>query len=88
MAQPLGCIYSNLQSHVFLDLEDQARVRQRDEILDWLSPSKFWQKQNDVFRQCQKGTGEWFLNHSDFNNFLNGKIETLWCPGDRMFFLN
>ncbi|KAH7304498.1 hypothetical protein BKA65DRAFT_531311 [Rhexocercosporidium sp. MPI-PUGE-AT-0058] len=53
----------------------------QDELLAWISPLNFWTKQNDVFSRRHDRTGEWFLKHEKFEQWLRGVGRTLWCPG-------
>ncbi|KAK6981179.1 Arp ankyrin repeat protein [Favolaschia claudopus] len=50
-------------------------------ILDWLSPFNFFQRQNDIFEACQKGSGQWFLSLQDFKTWLSSPQKVLWCEG-------
>lgn len=38
-------------------------------------------KQNDVLRTRHEKTGDWFLNSSQFGDWLAGPPRMLWCPG-------
>jgi hypothetical protein len=59
--------------------------QETQDILEWLSPLKFWSKQRDTFERRQEGTGKWLLHDPEFQKWLDGITEILWCPGDRMF---
>lgn len=56
-------------------------------ILEWLSPINSATKQADVFIDCQKGTGQWFLETDFFQQWLQQYSGTphaernLFCPG-------
>ncbi|KAL5333815.1 hypothetical protein BJX70DRAFT_391927 [Aspergillus crustosus] len=45
-------------------LHQHQHDKQRVEILDWLSPTDYATRQNDLFSRRQEGTGEWFLRTS------------------------
>ena len=64
------------QSKLTHGLDDEER-----KVLDWLSPLDFASKQCDIFRRRHEGTGAWFLNSPDFQNWVTGRAETLFCPG-------
>ncbi|KAJ7203153.1 hypothetical protein GGX14DRAFT_652710 [Mycena pura] len=53
----------------------------RTEILDWITPLNFFQRQGDIFRTWEQGTGEWLLSHPDFKNWESGSTKVLWCRG-------
>jgi hypothetical protein len=56
-------------------------------VIEWISDSDFWVKQNDTFQRHQKGTGKWFLSDPKFLNWVYGNTNVLWCPGDGMVHL-
>lgn len=62
-----------------LHQEDQKR----QEILNWLSPvdDLHSQQQFDFLRRRQDGTGLWFLQSNQFQEWLHGEKKTLFCPG-------
>ena len=65
--------------------DPQSRDNDRRTILNWLSPElNFWIKQRDFLALCKEGTGEWLLDHPEFEKWLSGTNSTLWCPGIRM----
>jgi hypothetical protein len=56
------------------------------EILQWLSPLNFQQRQRDILAKRYPETGSWFLNLDKFRSWRDGdatKSSTLWCPGIR-----
>lgn len=57
-------------------LDDEDR-----KILNWLSSLNFVTKQNDVLSRRHEKTGAWFLNSSEFVNWVAGPARMLWCPG-------
>lgn len=53
------------------------------EILDWLSPLEYCNKQRDIASKRHEGTGKWFLVSEKFTAWLNGSADSvLWCPGE------
>ncbi|KAL8672717.1 MAG: hypothetical protein Q9168_002842 [Polycauliona sp. 1 TL-2023] len=54
---------------------------ERERIISWLSPLKFWQKQNDVLSDAHPGTGQWFLESAQFERWLDTGSKNLWCYG-------
>lgn len=55
--------------------------QRRGEILNWISSNDFPERQSDVINQRKKGTGQWFLDAPQFNDWAHGSNETLLCPG-------
>ncbi|KAJ7697694.1 ankyrin repeat-containing domain protein [Mycena rosella] len=54
---------------------------QRINIIEWLSPINFFQRQADIFRTLQAGTGQWLLADTQFKNWACGSGQMLWCHG-------
>ena len=42
---------------------------------------QFWQKQDNVFSDHHPGTGQWFLESDQFQNWLDSNPTNLWCHG-------
>ncbi len=38
-------------------------------------------QQEDIISRCQDGTGQWFLESSEFAGWVEGAKRTLFCPG-------
>lgn len=51
------------------------------ELLEWISSTDFPSQLSDIITKRQAGTGQWFLESPEFNNWLSGLEETLFCPG-------
>ena len=64
---------------------DRLNQRQDDQerlaILDWLTPIDYALQQNDFISRQQAGTGQWFLDSAEFQQWLEICKETLFCPG-------
>jgi hypothetical protein len=73
------------QKSFILGQENRTRDKESQEILDWLSPLNFWNKQNDTIQKREPGTGEWLLNDPLFLKWLDGTNRILWCQGERMY---
>jgi hypothetical protein len=58
--------------------------RQRDAILDWLSPINFFLRHTDISQIWEKGTGGWLLEDPVFKKWESSSGSTLWCRGIRM----
>ncbi|KAF3075556.1 Ankyrin repeat domain-containing protein 50 [Trichoderma lentiforme] len=50
-------------------------------ILDWLSPIDYAPQHNDFISRKQEGTGQWFLESTEFQAWLKTNGQTLFCPG-------
>ncbi|GAB1198163.1 hypothetical protein APSETT444_007471 [Aspergillus pseudonomiae] len=50
-------------------------------IIDWLTPVNYTLQQNDFITRRQEGTGQWFLNSTEFKQCLSQSKQTLFCPG-------
>lgn len=57
--------------------EDQRRQA----ILDWLSPLDFHSRQNDLFAKSQTGSGQWFLDSTEFNDWIQPAGAVMHCQG-------
>jgi hypothetical protein len=69
--------------YLLSDHENQIQDEKGQKIVKWLSHLNFWSKQDDTFERRQEGTGRWFINDVTFQDWVNGKFNVLWCPGDR-----
>jgi hypothetical protein len=59
----------------------------RQQILHWISPIHFNDKQADVIKVVQPNAGQWFIATAGFQRWLHAEENTpLWCPGIRMFY--
>jgi len=61
------------------DTEEAMRDRQR--ILDWLTPIDHASEQRDAISRRQQGTGEWLLRSQTYQYWLSTDSRTLFCPG-------
>ncbi|KAJ7270947.1 hypothetical protein C8J57DRAFT_1468148 [Mycena rebaudengoi] len=62
------------------DIKKRAAV-EREKIFDWLSPPNFFARHAEIFATRQKGTGLWFLDEKQFQDWLSAPGGTLWCHG-------
>jgi hypothetical protein len=61
-------------------------VRHQDDqehqtIVDWITLVDYTPQQNDSIARRQEGTGQWFLDSAEFQEWLKTKRRTLFCPG-------
>ncbi|OBT64232.1 hypothetical protein VE03_06864 [Pseudogymnoascus sp. 23342-1-I1] len=65
-----------------VDAVQRDQDRQKNQVLvEWLSPAKYSSQQSDFIARRQPGTGQWFLDSPEFNNWLCEPSHTLFCPG-------
>jgi Cdc6-like AAA superfamily ATPase len=50
-------------------------------VADWLTPANFSAQQSDIIARRQEGTGLWLLNSNEYKMWIEGKEQTLFCPG-------
>ncbi|OBT49911.1 hypothetical protein VE04_09679, partial [Pseudogymnoascus sp. 24MN13] len=55
--------------------------QQNHKLLQWISSTDFPSQLSDIIARRQTGTCQWFLESSEFNNWLSGTEKTLFCPG-------
>lgn len=55
--------------------------QERQAIADWLTPINYSTQQSDSISRRQEGTGQWLLDSSKFQGWLNQNKQTLFCPG-------
>lgn len=61
--------------------DNQEQQRERQAILDWLTPVDYATQQSDFIYRQQKGTGQWLLDSAEFQAWLETDKQTLFCPG-------
>ncbi|KAL9602547.1 MAG: hypothetical protein Q9179_002498 [Wetmoreana sp. 5 TL-2023] len=50
-------------------------------IIDWISNLNFLKQLADFVNQAREGTGAWFLQRPEFQQWASGYEAMLWCPG-------
>ncbi|KAJ5381577.1 uncharacterized protein N7496_004005 [Penicillium cataractarum] len=55
--------------------------QKRQELLTWLSPLDYGAQQSDYIARRQPGTGQWLLDSPEFQSWISGSKQTLFCPG-------
>ncbi|KAL2841282.1 hypothetical protein BJY01DRAFT_236447 [Aspergillus pseudoustus] len=68
------------ECHMLMLLQEQQR-RAATEMLEWLTPMDYGFQHSDNLSQRQPGTGQWLLDSEEFQRFLEGGKQTLFCPG-------
>jgi hypothetical protein len=55
--------------------------RERQTILDWITPIDYAPQQHDFITRRQEGTGQWLLDSSEFKTWIENDKQTLFAPG-------
>lgn len=50
-------------------------------ILDWLTPIDYAPQQSDSIKRRAAGTGQWLLESTEFQAWVQADQQTLFCPG-------
>ncbi|KAI0127543.1 hypothetical protein BJ170DRAFT_377180 [Xylariales sp. AK1849] len=67
--------------HSGAELRYQLDDKEALEVLYWLHPVDYSNKQSDYLRKRQSGTGEWFLDSPQYKTWLSQRKQTLLCLG-------
>ncbi|KAI9371162.1 hypothetical protein BJX61DRAFT_548493 [Aspergillus egyptiacus] len=62
-------------------IRNLATLEQYQHILEWLTPLNADDRQNDILKKRQEGTGLWFLQSAEFSEWTRQPNQTLFCPG-------
>ncbi|CVL03942.1 related to ankyrin [Fusarium proliferatum] len=57
------------------------QTQENKDILQWLTPANYSLLQSDNIGRRQPGTGQWFINSSEFRRWRDSPNQTLFCPG-------
>ena len=63
------------------DLQLSKDQRERQDLLEWLSPLNFPAQQSAIFNRRQEGTGQWLFESSEFKTWMSKSGQTLLCRG-------
>lgn len=55
--------------------------REDMKILNWLSAEHYGAQQSDTLKRWHPETGQWFLGSQEYQDWLQTKNRTLYCPG-------
>lgn len=64
--------------------QDRRQLQQHElEVLAWLSPTAFTNRQQAVLKRVQPETGEWLPTHNNFSQRIKGHVasQRLWLSG-------
>jgi hypothetical protein len=62
-------------------LVQYQEIEENRAVLDWITPIDYAPQQNDFLDRRQSGTGQWLLDSVEFQEWVNTKQRTMWCPG-------
>jgi hypothetical protein len=75
---------AEVRSHVLAirdsNQQDQDQTKQR-QFLDWISATDYPSQHSDILKRKQVGTGQWFIDATEFADWLSKVKGTLFCPG-------
>ncbi|RDW63402.1 hypothetical protein BP6252_10947 [Coleophoma cylindrospora] len=69
-------VSTGVQNIVHIQHDQEFRT-----ILDWLTSVDYGPQQTDFIRRRQAGTGQWLLDSTEFQTWLETDKRTLFCPG-------
>lgn len=59
-------------------------AKERLEFLNWVSSIDFEKTHQDTFAKKHNKTGDWLINHPDYQQWFSGQGSSLlWCHGKR-----
>jgi hypothetical protein len=61
--------------------DGQERDQKHQSILNWLTKIDYVKQQNDFINRRQEGTGQWLLDSTEYQAWLETDKQTLFCPG-------
>ncbi|KAK7431993.1 hypothetical protein QQZ08_001613 [Neonectria magnoliae] len=59
----------------------QETAKERQAILEWLTPTDYSSEQQDFVSRKQSGTGKWLLDSQEYKAWSNASQQTLFCHG-------
>ncbi|KAI0181782.1 hypothetical protein GGR52DRAFT_55354 [Hypoxylon sp. FL1284] len=62
-------------------MSSQNMSQSREAILRWLSPVDPWESYTSAVHRCHDGTGQWFLESTDFQDWRDQPGRNLWLSG-------
>ncbi|KAE8139795.1 hypothetical protein BDV38DRAFT_291075 [Aspergillus pseudotamarii] len=83
----IGDILSGVQgtvSQISTDVGEilhDKRDQEHQAILDWITQIDYGPQQSDNLRRRQQGTGQWLLDSTKYQTWLETAKQTLFCPG-------
>jgi len=75
--QQINSALNQLRDHY----DDREASDERSTILNWLTSTDYALQQSDFISRRQAGTGQWLLESTEFENWLQTDKQTLFCPG-------
>lgn len=69
-------------SEVVKKIDQHQERHSRNDILEWLTPVNYDAQHHEHLSKRSPESGNWFLKHQNFQQFLNGNEKTLLCQGN------
>ncbi|KAJ7076757.1 hypothetical protein B0H15DRAFT_893114, partial [Mycena belliarum] len=66
---------------IIFNFSNKEIEAEKQQILDWITPLNFFQRQADILAAWQPGTGKWLLSDARFESWESGGQQVLWCYG-------
>ncbi|KAF9885377.1 hypothetical protein FE257_012995 [Aspergillus nanangensis] len=63
------------------NVESKLKMQEYNTILNWISDLDHGLQLSDYLSRCTPETGAWFLESAEFNEWLAGPQQLLFCPG-------
>jgi hypothetical protein len=77
----LNTFNGRLNRDSILELVQHKDDKERQTILNWLSPADYATQQSDFISRREPGTGQWLLDSTKFKHWVEADKQTLFCPG-------
>ncbi|KAF3291522.1 hypothetical protein TWF970_000736 [Orbilia oligospora] len=74
----------DLLGQVFGEISTIRHRLDRDEdlkVLDWLTPIDYGPQHSDFLSRRQPGSGQWVLDSTEYQTWVNASKQILFCPG-------
>lgn len=68
-------------SEVITETQQILRGKEDTDVLNWLSTNHYGSEQSEALKRWHPDTCQWFLGSQDYQNWLQGRGKTLYCPG-------
>jgi ankyrin repeat domain-containing protein 50 len=86
-----GTIKANMQHHIaVLQLVGHVQqlsndqIKEREELLNWISPHDHEEAHENIYVKKHPGTGDWLLRTKEFRAWIDSSTSALlWCHGKR-----
>ena len=77
----LGAFNERITRDNMVTLVPHQEDQERQTVLDWITPIDYASQQNNFIIRRHAGTGEWFLDSTEYQTWVETDKQTLLCPG-------